>query len=61
MLHSRPRCMSFLPAWRLELGCSKPIQGFTHVDSSVVLPTVNPLWGTTKAGKAQKRLAQACL
>lgn len=22
---------------------------------------VNPLWGTTKAGKARKRLAQACL
>ncbi|GAM84028.1 hypothetical protein ANO11243_020190 [Dothideomycetidae sp. 11243] len=29
----------------------------TVIDGEVV----NPLWGTTKAGKARKRLAQACL
>lgn len=29
----------------------------TVIDGEVV----NPMWGTTKAGKARKRLAQACL
>ncbi|KAK4986356.1 hypothetical protein LTR66_007887, partial [Elasticomyces elasticus] len=45
-----------------------PGEGLCHVyDNGTRCPavidgeSVNPIWGTTKAGKARKRLAQACL